>query len=291
MLKYILSFIKKYKSQILLSCVITENIISNNTIVKGTINILYISYLYKENLLYDIINDTRKIIIDLKIYILSFIQNKKFQLKDALFYNDLKNHYDVYSFFKYNKVVSLNDNLLDNIIIYNNIPIYYSDNIRLKLVFIYDNREYILYHTYNNNDIPYPPYTEEIINKYRSDIILPYYPVRNKKKSLYSLFSISSKDISHVKVNNIVSDSMKDYLLSIQTPFNDFGILYNMPVKLEWIISENNITQFNHLYVSFVNCYFDEDNMELQDHEIYMTKEDLKKNIASTIMNDFIEKF
>jgi len=291
MLKYILSFIKKYKSQILLSCVITENIISNNTIVKGTINILYISYLYKENLLYDIINDTRKIIIDLKIYILSFIQNKKFQLKDALFYNDLKNHYDVYSFFKYNKVVSLNDNLLDNIIIYNNIPIYYSDNIRLKLVFLYDNREYILYHTYNNNDIPYPPYTEEIINKYRSDIILPYYPVRNKKKSLYSLFSISSKDISHVKVNNIVSDSMKDYLLSIQTPFNDFGILYNMPVKLAWIISENNITQFNHLYVSFVNCYFDEDNMELQDHEIYMTKEDLKKNIASTIMNDFIEKF
>lgn len=312
MISYIISFIQKYKSQILFSSVIVANIVSGKIIINGIINSIYVCYLYKNNRndlnyismfstiysntlnrLSDFLNNSINNILQIKIYFLSFInknKNKKFILKNALFYLDLKTAHNVFNYFKFNNVTVLNDQLLDNILSYYKIPVYYSTNNRLKLFFTYDGKEYILYHSYNGNNIPYPPYTDEIINKYRSDIILPYYSEKKKDKSLYSLFSMSSKDISVVKINGVHSDKIKNYLLSIQTPFYDFGMLYCMPVKLEWIVAENNITDFNTLYILFLNLYFDEENMDLKDHEIFMTKDDVRKSICSEIMTDFLKK-
>lgn len=290
MLQYIVSFIKKYKSEIIFSSVITANIVSGRIIINGIINSIYLCYLYKNNKVSTFLNDAVTNILQFKMYMQSCKKNKGFTLTNVLLYIDLKTSYNVYNYFKKKDVKVLNDQLIDTILIHNKIVTNYSNNIRLKLFFTYDGKEYILYHTYNGNTISYPPYSEEIINKYRSDIVNPYYQEKKKGKSFYSLLSMSSKDISIVKINDIASDRMKKYIESIQTPFHDFGMLYNMPVKLEWVISENNIADFSTLYVLFLNLYFDEENMELKDHEIFMTKDDIKKNICSEIINDFLEK-
>ena len=287
----LINIINKYKTHILLLSVTFLNFTNNKLGVKSVINSYFLFYLYKSGLLYDFFLNTIDNMLRAKLYISSLFKKKKFKLKNAILYTDLKTPYIVYNYFRFNVVKALNNELLDNIISDHIIKTEDSSDIRLKLFFTYEGKDYIMYHTYNNNNIPYPLFTDEIIQNYRNDIILPYYPEKNKSKSLYSLFSMYSKDIHVAKINETASEAIKNYLLSIQTPFYDFGILYKMPVKLEWIIAENNITNFDKLYIRFLNLYLDEENMDLINHEINMTKDNLNDNISSDIINNFINIF
>jgi len=59
--------------------------------------------------------------------------------------------------------------------------------------------------------------------------------------------------------------------------------LYNTPVLLRWILSENkyDIEQFESLYIKFLNVYFDDSDFELKEHYIEMNKEMLDNIIIS----------
>ena len=76
----------------------------------------------------------------------------------------------------------------------------------------------------------------------------------------------------------------------IKTPFNDFGILYNSPVKLIWVLVENNIdiNDFNKFYLKFESVYINEETYELHEHFIEMTKNNLNEYIISNRMKEII---
>ena len=69
--------------------------------------------------------------------------------------------------------------------------------------------------------------------------------------------------------------------------------MYNTPVLLRWILSENkyDIEQFESLYIKFLNVYFDDSDFELKEHYIEMNKEMLDNIIISKrIENILLEK-
>ena len=74
----------------------------------------------------------------------------------------------------------------------------------------------------------------------------------------------------------------------IQTPFNDFGILYNLPVKLIWILKENNIKNFKNINILFSNMYFDENSIELKNHFINLSNKELNNIIISNRIEDVL---
>ena len=186
-----------------------------------------------------------------------------------------------------------------------------NEDIRLKIFFSYKNINYIIYFPYkklmtnkqtDQYYMPFPPYSEEILNNYRNDIIVPYYSESIKKKYFYSLFSIDSKNILTVKINEtpetrvegvqgVELDNFRlEYFNMIKTPFNDFGILYNVPVKLIWSLSENNVNidLFTKFYLKFLNLYFDEEEMDLKEHIIELKRDDLDKVIISKRMVEIL---
>jgi len=175
------------------------------------------------------------------------------------------------------------------------------NDIRLKISFSYLDRDYIIYFPYNRilpsnltSDaylIPYPPYSEKLLGYYRNDIIIPTYIKHRGPKYFYSLFSIESKDILEVEINGTINYDLENYIEMIQTPFNDFGILYHTPVKLKWILSENNINleTFRKFYLKFLNPHLDEETMELCDHVIELNNEQLNSIIISDIMKKILD--
>jgi hypothetical protein len=72
----------------------------------------------------------------------------------------------------------------------------------------------------------------------------------------------------------------------IKTPFNDYGILYHNPVKLSWVLSENNIDMktFESFYLKFLNVYFDETTFELKEHLVELNNNDLDNIFISKNM-------
>jgi hypothetical protein len=116
-----------------------------------------------------ILYNTMNFIFLWKMYIYSFFIKKGFFLKNAILYKDINDFYNVYEYFTLNKIEQMDNNLLLSLLIYYDINDYDYENIRLKLFFSYDNKDYIIYHSYNKNSIPYPPYTEEIMKNYRKD--------------------------------------------------------------------------------------------------------------------------
>jgi hypothetical protein len=282
-------FLVRNTDSIVFYYVIYMNFISKIIFLRNIINIFYFYYLYNNHYYYDynyIINK----LIEVKLYFLYFFSwNKKdiFILQKAFIYENLKDYYDVTDYFIHNKINLLDNYLLTCLFMHKKIFCNLHNDMRLKIFFSYNGVEYILYHMYNFNNIPYPPYGKDIIDKYRNSIVCPHYP--KKKNGLYSLFSISSKDIDYVKINGVIDENIKKYIKSIQTPFYDFGLLYIMPVKLRWLIEENGLNNFNDIEISFLNLYFDEENMDLKKHEIKMNKEDVDKIIESQIMKSFLE--
>ena len=259
-------------------------------------------YIYTKK--YIIINNLLDILLKIKIEFNNYFSKKNnFILNKVILYVDLTQKYDVtYYFIKNNKIDIINRNTIKDIYFYYNIlPLFEDSNIRLKIFYLYNNKKYINYFSYNkildkdedinNYYLPFPMYSEEILKNYRDDIISPHYITNVSKKKLYSLFNMESKDILTVKINDIENNDLIDYFNMIKTPFNDYGILYRNPVILNWILSENNINidLFDTFYLKFLNLYFDEENFELKEHIIEFNKEDLNKIFISKIMLNVLE--
>jgi len=263
-----------------------------NFYIKRLLNALFILYIYNNRNYY--INKILDCIFYSKIFTDSMYlkyfkkEETEFILDKVLLYTDLTKNYDITSYFNTIYISEINKSVFDNMCIRNNIDISdNNDDLRLKLYFTYKDIKYILYFSYNNtNYIPYPPYSAEIIKNYRLNIVIPKYI--NKKK-IYSLFNIDSKNISYIYMNNIQNDVIVDYINKIRTPFNDFGLLYN-PVKLSWLLYENNIdiTTFNNFTLKFLNLYFDEVKMDLIQHYIKIDNSDLNKIIISDRMKEIL---
>ena len=76
----------------------------------------------------------------------------------------------------------------------------------------------------------------------------------------------------------------------IKTPFNDFGILYNCPIKLKWILYENGIDiySFSKFYLKFLNLYFDEEKMDLNNHFIEFNQDEIDNILISDRMKEIL---
>ena len=161
----------------------------------------------------------------------------------------------------------------------------------MKIYFTYKNINYILYYDFcNSYSIPYPPYSENILENYKKDIILPKYNKVINKKYFYYLFMVESKDIYTIKINDKINEDLNLYFEMIKTPFNDFGILYASFIKLRWILAENNIdlNNFKSFYLKFLNLYLDEENLDLKEHCIEFNKDDLNKYLISKRMKNIL---
>jgi hypothetical protein len=240
-------------------------------------------------------------------YYKSFLNNN-FILINAELYTDLNNSINVTKHFKMNVSDKIDKQLIQLLFIINNIPFNENNNIRLKLYFKFQQINYIIYFPYENNTInlskisvdkeleeseyylPYPIFNQEIMNNFRNDIVLPYYKTEKEKKVFYTLFHIESKDILLTYINNLHNEKLYEYFNLIKTPFNDFGILYNVPVKLEWILVENNINieTFKNLYFKFLSVYFCEKEYDIKEHYIKMDNNDLDKFFISTRMKEIL---
>lgn len=281
------------------------NFINKYGLLKNIFNMYFLYYLYKNKDYY--INIAIDTLIVLKVKICNlFRKNNSFILQKVKLYSNLRKNYDVTNYFYKNKIHEINRLTIINIYSFFNINFNNNEDIRLKIYFKYNNINYIIYFPYhksklyddineNNNDyyIPYPPYSIDIINNFRNDIIIPLYTINLKKKYLYSLFNIESKDILSIQINNM-NEHMNEHILKyfemIKTPFNDYGILYNIPVKLIWIIAENyiDIYNFDSFYLKFESMYINEETFELNEHFIQMNNHDLFKYIISDRMKEII---
>jgi hypothetical protein len=276
-------FLNKYEDYLILIPLVYNNIYLNNNII----NLCYFIYFYKNRNYY--LSNIIDFILNIKLEINKiFKTNLNFTLKKVLLYTNLRDNIDVTKYF-ISKMDIINKNTIDNILPNND----NNDDIRLKLYFKYNNIDYIIYIPYNTltySYIPYPLYNESILNNYRNNIVVPRYVEQSNKKKIYSLFNLESKDILYVKINNIEYD--KKYFEMIQSPFSDFGLLYGIRIKLLWILSENNINidTFEKFELKFLNLYFDEDAMDLKEHLITLTKDDINKYLISERMKGIISK-
>jgi hypothetical protein len=271
------------------------------TSLKFLINTTCITYFVYENRYY-LVDKLIMYKINIENYINNIYKKPDFQIKELWLYTDLKQKYNVINYFKYNNIVKINTQIIADIYKYINIKFLFNNDIRLKIEFYYKNQEYIIYYSLyklidDTNSIgsfylPFPPYNEDILNKYRRNMIVPTYEYYTQNK-IYSLFNIESKNIEYIKINNnIVTDKkITDYFNKIQTPFNDLGIAYWCPVKLLWALSENNIdlNNFENFELKFLNMYFDEEKYALLDHYIKLNKDNLNNLIISERMLDVLK--
>lgn len=263
------------------------NFISTNKIIYYSVNSIYLYYfIYNYQ---DIGHKLLDNILRIKLYLKDkFYKKNDFVLSKVLLYIDLENNLDVTEYFKKKNIKILDSNLIIQLYHYKKLIFSYHPDIRLKIFYSYKNIDYISYLSYRlNNSMPYPFYSELIMEDYRNDIIYEKYTKNIKKKYFYSLFSMESKDINIVKINNEENRDLLKYMKMVQTPFYDFGILYNNPVKLLWVLYENDIKDFNEFYLKYTNLYLDEEEFELKVHEIKLT--DPESIIISERMNNILK--
>jgi len=262
---------------------IYANFITKLNYIKYTINTIYLVNLYNNYDIYLInILDT---ILNIKIKCTELIKylrsdDKDFILVKIELYNDLYSYQDVTKEF----TSIIKDRIDKNIIIklYSLIhkEFVFNDDIRLKIYFRYKGIEYIQYFPYNNDSyIQYPLYSEDIIQNYRCDNVYPNYINKNNNGVFYSMFSMESKDIDSITINDNIfkkDSEIYNYFKKIQTPFYDMGILNNCQVKLLWTLIENDIVlcDFKKFELKYLNMYFDEEKMDLLEHKITFDKSD-----------------
>jgi hypothetical protein len=155
-------------------------------------------------------------------------------------------------------------------------------NIRLKIVYTYMGKEYIQYISYvpvlryegGEMILKFPWFKKESMEWYRKDIVEPYFWEIRGKYVLYSLFMVECKNVMfYIKKRGEEMKEMKwkerDYLEKIKTPYQDFGILMNTPIRMSWILEENgvDVDEVESWKMVYVNDYFDEELMELRKHE------------------------
>lgn len=260
-----------------------------------------ICMIYENRIYY--IDKLLNILLTLKIKYFNQLKNidHDFKLQKVELYINLDLKTDVTNFFYKNKINQINIELINNLFKKEEIIFEENDDIRLKIYFKFLDKEYIIYFPYkrlmNDNDsneyyIPYPPFDKKIMEDFRHDIVLPYHNITLKKKMLYSLFHIDSKDILTVEINKQNNEQLVNYFNKIKTPFLDYGLLYNVPVKLRWILLENNIdiNEFKEFYFKFLNMYLCEEEYDLKEHHLLMGVEDLDNIFITERMKKILKE-
>ena len=247
---------------------------------------------------------------------------------------DIKVYFD-----KYNKdITAINEFMFKHLFDYlkiNDADVNYSE-LRIRLTFLFAEKEYILFVPYyskqyfidksaididnTNTDtqilytktiLPYPPYTNEIMENMKKNIVVPFYEntdnrgtsisKSNKTMNLSNFFCMDCCDIEEAYLilegDNITQKLyIKNYMDKIKTPFCDNGSIYNIPIKISWIvkdfmedykndeIDENMV--FKNIYVKYLNYYLDEENNELDDHIINI--ENVNGYLISNIMKTWL---
>jgi len=278
-----MKFLKKILNFIPLIYVNATNSITLTSYVKYSINTLYFIHFckyYKNYLL-----NTLDFLLNIKIKFMNYIEyitqdKNDFTLIRVDLYYALNSYDDVTQIFSNLIKDKIDKSIIENIYKAKKYSILDNSDIRLKIYFRYKSNPYILYFSYSQyNYIPYPFYSEQILNDYREDYILPLYNKRCTNNILYTLFSMESKDIQNIIINDVnysKDSTLYKYVNMIQTPFNDFGILYKCPVKLIWLLCENNIDidKFKNFELQYLNMYFDEDCFDVFEHKISINTED-----------------
>jgi hypothetical protein len=257
--------------------------------------------LYDNRIYY--INKVLDIYFTIKLYVKRINKKKieEFHLNKVELYINLGSKIDITLYFECNHIDNINKELIERI--YKNKCIHFEENddIRLKIYYEYHNEKYIIYYPYKelnkktidiNYYIPYPPFDNKIIENYRHDIIYPFYNENIKKKLFYSFFHAECKDILIVKINGEENNELKSYFDQIKSPFGDYGLLYNVSVKLRWILIENNIdiNNFKEFYFKFLNSYLCEEEMDLKDHELIMTNNNLDNFFITERMTKILDE-
>ena len=142
----------------------------------------YIQYFYKNNK--DKLNNF--------LYKIGYYKSKYFEyeLLDAYIYKDISNKVNIKLFFDKNyDIDKINKNTFIQIFDMFNIEINQDNirmnqDIRIRLDFKFYGKKYIVYIPYNYNKniypnsnekyIPYPPFTNDIMNKYKNNIVEPF---------------------------------------------------------------------------------------------------------------------
>jgi hypothetical protein len=245
--------------------------------------------------IYNKINNNKNIINNL-LYKIGYYKNTHFeyQLLNAHLYTDLSSNINITSFF--NDINKIDIKLFKRI--YEDLNIKFEDNthIRIKLNFIFCKKEYILYIPYIlKNDIQYPPYTNEIMDKYKNNIVMPIHKTYNKKYPLYTFLTMNFREIDECKIyynddSNIGHIDIKEYIKKINTPFNDMGILYDCCIPISWICNDNyvSIDNFKKIFLKYSNYYFNEEKMELEENTY--ESNDLNNIFISPILKEYINK-
>jgi hypothetical protein len=317
-----MDFLKKMLYGMGLS-IIYLNMYGNNYKMTRVINLLYLvnTYQFKD----DILNDLVNLYAHTKYYI-GFVMNKigkqypEYYLHNAWFYVNLKDKINITEYFRNrDNIDRLDNDFFDMILEKEDIhtsPEYMTD-IRIKLEFMYNHISYILYvpyvykvHKYkvvkldgvDKNSIKtiedtdiylkYPPYTNEIINDYRANIVIPNYEENNKRYRFYNFFTIDCKDIDEAYVLTVNGDKIdvRDYISKIQTPFHDNGLIYHVPVKISWLCNDNDIevAGFAKLYIKYSNFYLNEDDYDLVMNDHIICRESVNDYVLSDIMKNYI---
>lgn len=288
--------------------VIYNNIyISRNTALINFIYIFNVAFNYKIILLdiidkycmtkiyiQDKINNNKNIINNL-LYKIGYYKNKHFeyQLLNAYLYTNLSKRINITSFFNNNyDIDKIDKKLFTYIYEYFNIEYENNNHIRIRFDFMFCNKEYILYVPYNSkNNIPYPPYTNEIIEKYKNNIVIPIHHTYNTTYPLYTFLSMNFREIDECKIHysDGIIINIKDYIKKINTPFNDMGVLYGCNIPILWVCIDNNINinYFKKIYLKYTNYYFNEEKMDLEEN--IFESSDLNTMFISPIIKEYID--
>jgi hypothetical protein len=120
----------------------------------------------------------------------------------------------------------------------------------------------------NGVTLPLPLYNEEIIQRFKSDIITPYYMKHSKEASLYSLFHIDCKHIKSVIYNGFEDKELLRRLNKYKGLLNDFGLMYKGKLKVKHILTPCELKELKELKIEFEAPYFDDETFDIIPHVI-----------------------
>jgi hypothetical protein len=153
-----------------------------------------------------------------------------------------------------------------------NIENCYSNQSDLTICYEYDEKPYIFVYTaemaQNGVTLPLPLYNEEIIQRFKSDIITPYYMKHSKEASLYSLFHIDCKHIKSVIYNGFEDKELLRRLNKYKGLLNDFGLMYKGKLKVKHILTPCELKELKELKIEFEAPYFDDETFDIIPHVI-----------------------
>jgi len=311
------SYLKKliysnYGFYILSSSIVLLNMHNIPNYISYPTNLLYVTYLCSN--FYTILNAILEFKIKMNKKFIKFFYGDGFRMTEIYLYTDLTTNYDVSNYIDFFLLKKIDVSIIDDLYEFYNIKFQNNEHIRLKIIYYFNGDKYISYFPFykinimngdsmilnKNYHLPLPLFSDSIMENYRKNIVYPAYSklfneeqinnnftVNNK---IYNLFNRESKNISTLTLNYIFNKELLNYFKMIKTPFNDYGILYNCPVRLIWILVENNIniSDFKNFYIKYWEQIFDVQNLTLKDH--FINIDNLNSIIISEHMKEILSK-